>query len=82
MQSALTDFKFLRKVWQNNCEEERLLGVSLTGIWDCKWLLEFNLHELSKLKDYAVDVNKKWATKLGINPSTAVTCVKPSGEFH
>ena len=79
MQSALTDFKFLRKVWQNNCEEERLLGVSLTGIWDCKYLLDFNLHELSKLKDYAVDVNKKWATKLGINPSTAVTCVKPSG---
>lgn len=81
-QSALTNFKYLRAVWRKTCEEERLLGVSLTGIMDCPLLnnTEPGLEErLEELKKYAVHVNHKYAAKLGINPSTSVTCVKPSG---
>jgi ribonucleoside-diphosphate reductase alpha chain len=72
----------LRKVWQKNAEEERLLGVSLTGIKDVPMMstpgpeLEALLDEL---REYAVAVNKEWAGKLGINQSVAVTCNKPSG---
>jgi len=76
LQSALTDFRFLRKVWKNNCEEERLLGVSLTGIWDG---IELSNLQLTQLKDRAIKVNRDWAKKLDINPATAITCVKPSG---
>ena len=82
MQSTLTNFKYLRKVWKDNTEEERLLGVSLTGIMDCPLLngsqnsLETVLTELKKV---AVETNKDMAKKLGINVSTAITCVKPSG---
>ena len=79
LQSCLTDFKFLRNGWKNNCEEERLLGVSLTGIYDCKVLYNAKPDDLEKLKDVAVMTNYMWAKKLGINQSTAVTCVKPSG---
>ena len=80
LQSAMTDFKFLRKVWQNNCEEERLLGVSLTGIWDSEFFTKwFPSKEMVGLRKHAIEVNKKWAERLGINPSTAITCVKPSG---
>ena len=79
LQSCLTDFGFLRKVWTNNCEEERLLGVSITGVYDCPFLINSNEEELRMLKKIAVHTNQKWAKKLGINPSTAVTCVKPSG---
>ena len=81
-QSTLTDFKYLRKVWKSNTEEERLLGVSLTGILDCPVLspdnsnLSFNLQ---LLKEVAVETNKKFAKDLGIPQSTAITCVKPSG---
>jgi len=82
LQSTLTNFRYLRKVWQKNAEEERLLGVSLTGIKDVPLMstpgpeLEALLDEL---REYAVAVNKEWAGKLGINQSVAVTCNKPSG---
>jgi len=75
-QSTLTDFKYLRKIWKDNTEEERLLGVSLTGILDCPIWTETMLQEL---KQVAVDTNKKVAKELGIPQSTAITCVKPSG---
>jgi len=75
-QSTLTNFKYLRKVWKDNTEEERLLGVSLTGILDCPiWTEEI----LEILRDVAVETNKKFAKDLGIPQSTAITCVKPSG---
>ena len=84
LQATLTNFRYLRKVWQNNTEEEALLGVSLTGIMDHptlsgrrdKGVLKTWLTEL---KEEAVTVNKQWAAKLGINTSTAITAVKPSG---
>ena len=82
MQSTLTEFKYLSREWQRNCEDERLLGVSLTGIMDNpltngkKKGLEELLVELRKV---AYETNKEWAEKLGINPATAITCVKPSG---
>ena len=75
-QSTLTDFKYLRKIWKDNTEEERLLGVSLTGILDCPiWTEEI----LQILRDVAVETNKKMSNDLGIPQSTAITCVKPSG---
>ena len=84
LQATLTDFRYLRKVWQKNTEEEALLGVSLTGIMDHptlsgrrdKGVLKTWLTEL---KEEAINTNKEWATKLGINISTAITAVKPSG---
>lgn len=76
LQSALTDFKYLRPEWKSNCEEERLLGVSLTGIMDCR---RFSANELALFREHARAVNKKWAEKLGINQSKAITTVKPSG---
>jgi ribonucleoside-triphosphate reductase len=79
MQSCLTDFKFLRKMWKDNCEEERLLGVSITGIYDCPALRNSSAESLNDLRDWAKLVNEKWAKILGINPSTAITCIKPSG---
>lgn len=77
IQSTLTDFKYLRKIWQKNCEEERLLGVSLTGILDNPEIL--NGDTLSRLREVAIRVNKEWAERLGIPASAAITCVKPSG---
>ena len=79
LQSTLTNFKFLRKGWIDNCEEERLLGVSFTGIYDCPALRNATADDLNDLKQQAVNVNKDWANLLGINQSTAVTCIKPSG---
>jgi ribonucleoside-diphosphate reductase alpha chain len=83
LQSTLTDFKYLRKVWTTNTEEERLLGVSLTGIMDHSILSDPDSKELpamlEELKQVAIDTNKAWAKKLGIPASTAITCVKPSG---
>jgi len=77
IQSTFTDFKYLRKKWRDNCEEERLLGVSLTGVCDNLELLKpDNLHIL---KEIAIETNKLWAAKLGIPQSAAITCVKPSG---
>jgi len=81
-QSTLTDFKYLRKVWKDNTEEERLLGVSLTGILDCPVLnnVYYELESvLEQLRYVAVETNKKMAKDLGIPQSTAITCIKPSG---
>ena len=79
MQSMLTDFRFLRNLWTKNCDEERLLGVSITGIYDCPYLMRSSASELQSLRDHAISTNLSWAERLGINPSTAITCVKPSG---
>lgn len=99
-QSSLIDFKYLRPIWKQNAKEERLLGVSLTGIMDHPLLngtaehmskdwygdtfditrIMAKLPEvLEKLKQVAIDTNKIWAEKLGIEQSVAITCVKPSG---
>ena len=81
-QSTLTEFKYLSREWKRNCDEERLLGVSLTGIMDnpltngSKKGLDKLLEEL---RDVAYETNKEWSEKLGIPPSAAITCVKPSG---
>jgi ribonucleoside-diphosphate reductase alpha chain len=79
LQSTLTDFKYVRKIWQKNCEQERLLGVSLTGIQDCKLIRDGNPYVLSLLKEQVLLVNSELSAKLGINPATAATTVKPSG---
>ena len=81
-QSTLTNFKYVSKDWKKNCVEERLLGVSLTGIMDNKWTAGKlpGLDVLLKnLKQMSVDTNKEWSNKLKINQSAAITCVKPSG---
>jgi len=81
-QSTLTHFPYLRKIWQKNTEEERLLGVSLTGILDNKWMGEVSdstAKTLEYLRKVAVDTNSDIATRLGIPVSAAITCVKPSG---
>ena len=82
-QSTLTNFRYLSNKWKTNCEEERLLGVSLTGIMDCSLTNGSsgeNLPDLlTKLKEKAVKTNEKYAGDLGINPSASITCVKPSG---
>lgn len=81
-QASLTNFKYVSAKWKQNCEEEALLGVSLTGIMDCPLL---NTHSpetaklLEDLKSVAIETNKTWSKKLGIAQGTAVTCVKPSG---
>lgn len=77
IQSTFTDFKYLRKIWRKNCEEERLLGVSLTGILDNSEMLTKEI--LNELRETAVAVNREWADRLGIAPAAAITCVKPSG---
>lgn len=81
-QSLLTHFRYVRAIWQRNQEEERLLGVSLTGIMDHPILsqtTEEAAEWLRRMKEHAINVNKEWATKLGITQSVAVTTVKPSG---
>lgn len=78
IQSSFTNFKYLRKVWRDTCNEERLLGVSLTGICDNIGLLK-RAEVLNHLRDVVVQTNEQWAAILGINPSAATTCVKPSG---
>jgi ribonucleoside-diphosphate reductase alpha chain len=78
-QSTLTNFRYVRPVWKKNAEEERLLGVSLTGIFDCLEISSATPDLLEELKQVAVKTNKEYANKLGINQSVAVTCVKPSG---
>lgn len=92
-QSTLTDFKYIRKQWRTNAEEERLLGVSLTGIMDHLVLSgligndgyfeskdDYKLHNLlTDLKNEVIKTNKEYAAKLGISPSVATTTVKPSG---
>ena len=84
-QSTLTNFKYLRKIWKDNTEEERLLGVSLTGIMDHPVLSgkggpQWDLPSiLTRMKNEAISTNKNWAITLGIPQSAAITCVKPSG---
>ena len=81
-QSTLTNFKYVSNMWKKNCSEERLLGVSLTGIMDNSLTngKEKGLENLlDELREVAVETNKKWSKKLGINRATAITCVKPSG---
>lgn len=81
LQATLTDFKFLSKEWKDNCDEERLLGVSLTGIMDHKQLSGQYLYDkplwkvLHELKQIAIETNADWAARLGINPAAAITCV-------
>lgn len=90
LQATLTDFRYLRKVWKDNTEEEALLGVSLTGIMDhpvlsgratvgdagdSKQLKRW----LNELREETIKVNAEWAKRLGINPAAAITAVKPSG---
>jgi ribonucleoside-diphosphate reductase alpha chain len=82
-QATLTEFKYLRKIWKQNTEEERLLGVSLTGIFDNKMMIGKGTYNLpSNLREFrqeAVLTNAKYAKQIGIPVSTAITCVKPSG---
>lgn len=93
-QSSLVDFKYIRKAWADNCKEERLLGVSLTGIMDHPFLAGTQKHmnssvnggtilkldeALDELKHEAIRTNKEWAEKLGIERSAAITTIKPSG---
>ena len=84
-QASLTHFPYLSSNWEKNCKEEALLGVSLTGIMDNKMMHDRNdfYHELPEiltaLKQEAINTNKDWANKIGINPAAAITCVKPSG---
>jgi ribonucleoside-diphosphate reductase alpha chain len=83
-QSTLTDFKYLRKIWKDNTEEERLLGVSLTGQFGNKFFSgkeDLNKLEdaLNRLREYARTINSEEAGKIGISESAAITCVKPSG---
>lgn len=84
LQATLTNFRYLRSLWKKNCEEEALLGVSLTGLMDhpvlngskgSKKLEEW----LTVMRERAINVNKQWAESLEINPAAAITCVKPSG---
>ncbi len=80
IQSTFTDFRYLRRIWQKNTEEERLLGVSLTGIADNKLLFGTSSGRLlNELRELANEVNAEWADRLGIPRSAAITCVKPSG---
>ena len=82
IQSTLTNFKYIGREWKRNCDDERLLGVSLTGIMDNPLTngKKKDLDKLlTKLKNVAIKTNKEWAEKLGIERSAAITCVKPSG---
>ncbi|HCU48113.1 TPA: ribonucleoside-triphosphate reductase [Patescibacteria group bacterium] len=76
-QASLTNFPYLSPEWQQHCQEEALLGVSITGFWDNQLSRDPQL--LKELRDLSVEVNKEYAKKFSINPSTCVTCVKPAG---
>ena len=81
-QSMLTNFRYVRNIWKKNQEEERLLGVSLTGIMDHPVLAQTSdeaVRWLKAMKETAIETNKVWAEQLGISPSAAITTVKPSG---
>jgi hypothetical protein len=76
-QSTLTTLPYISKEWIENCESERLLGVSITGQWDSKAVREAGV--LSAMRAETIKTNKKYAERFGVNASTAITCVKPSG---
>lgn len=78
-QASLTNFPYLSKEWHDNCAQEALLGVSITGQWDCPAVRKPAV--MQKLRDEAVKINKVYAKRFGINQSTCVTCVKPSGNL-
>lgn len=83
-QASMTNFKYIRKIWRDNCEEERLLGVSFTGQFgnarmSGKEGLDVLASDLQMFRNKAVETNREWAGLLGINESTAITTVKPSG---
>jgi len=78
LQATLTNFRYLRKCWADNTQEEALLGVSITGVMD-NTKISGDAELLAEARELSVAVNKTWAAKLGINQSTAITCVKPSG---
>lgn len=79
IQSSMTNFRYLRSIWRKNVEEERLLGVSLTGIMDNPITADPTQEFLEDLRNTAIETNKEWAEKLGIEQSVSITCVKPSG---
>jgi len=79
IQSTLTNFKYLSRDWRKNCDEERLLGVSLTGIMDNTLTANPKPENLQHLREIAVQTNEALAEEIGINPSASITCVKPSG---
>ena len=79
IQSTFTDMPYLRPIWRKNTEEERLLGVSLTGIMDNEITSNPSKKVLNKLRDTAVQTNRDYAEQFGISASAAITCVKPSG---
>ncbi|MBM3229649.1 ribonucleoside-triphosphate reductase [Candidatus Parvarchaeota archaeon] len=76
-QSTLTNFPYLSPEWKKNCETERLLGVSITGQWDCPAVR--NPDTLRKMREKAIEVNRDYAARFGISQSASITCVKPSG---
>lgn len=76
-QATLTNFPYLSREWKEHCERERLLGVSITGQWDCPLVRESEILDL--LREEAIKVNEKFAAEFCINAATAITCVKPSG---
>jgi ribonucleoside-triphosphate reductase len=80
-QASLTHFPYLSSSWNKNCEEEALLGLSLTGILDNKMMSDAknSANILIALKEHAIETNLEWSKKIGINPAAAITCVKPSG---
>jgi len=79
IQSTLTNFKYLSRDWRKNCDEERLLGVSLTGIMDNTLTANPKPENLQHLREIAVQTNEALAEEIGVNPSASITCVKPSG---
>lgn len=76
-QSTLTNFVYLSPEWQKNCEEERLLGVSVTGEWDSEAFRSPKI--MQKMKEEALKINAEYAKRFKVNPSASITCVKPSG---
>lgn len=76
-QSTLTNFPYISEEWKKNCEEERLLGVSITGQWDCPAVR--NPQILQNMKEVALRTNQEFSKRFGVSPSTCITCVKPSG---
>lgn len=81
LQATLVDFRYLRRGWKKNAQEEALLGVSFTGIYDNKLTSNPTEAFLTTLKQVAIDTNKEWAERLDISPSAAITCIKPSGNL-
>lgn len=84
-QATLTNFRYINNSWKHNCEEEALIGVSLTGIMDHPKFNDYQDKDqklsttLTALKEEVININKDWAKRLGINPAAATTCVKPEG---